>query len=146
MFTLGCDHWEILLTHHTFRPPSYQDYYRLPEGMKRVGYDADTGRYTFKDRSGTFWKGPEGAEFGEMTRGENCNRKMVSVWMADGIVRRVVTSVVTSGNSGPQGCDETQSADFDSSSDLEALVAGAKKEEEYSDNEVILHTIMLCVV
>lgn len=66
--------------------------------------------------------------------------------MADGIVRRVVVSVVTSGKSSPQGCDEAQSADFDSSSDLEASVAGAKKEEEYSDNEVILHTNAMCCI
>lgn len=46
-----------------------QDEYRLPEGMKRVGYDADSGRYTFKDRDGSLWLGAEGAEFSEMTRG-----------------------------------------------------------------------------
>ena len=45
-----------------------QDDYRLPEGMKRVGYDADTQRYTFKDKDGSLWEGPEGQEFGEMRR------------------------------------------------------------------------------
>ncbi|TFK70075.1 hypothetical protein BDN72DRAFT_870467 [Pluteus cervinus] len=45
-----------------------EDSYRLPEGMKRIGYDADTGKYTFRDRDGSIWEGPEGAEFGEMTR------------------------------------------------------------------------------
>ena len=48
---------------------SIQDEYRLPEGMKRVGYDADTGRYYFQDTDGSYWRGPEGAEFGEMERG-----------------------------------------------------------------------------
>lgn len=47
-----------------------QDEYRLPEGMKRTGYDADTGRYYFQDKHGAIWQGAEGAEFSEMTRGE----------------------------------------------------------------------------
>ncbi|KAG6830098.1 hypothetical protein H0H92_002271 [Tricholoma furcatifolium] len=42
------------------------DDFRLPEGMKRTGYDADTGRYYFQDKDGSIWEGPEGAEFGEM--------------------------------------------------------------------------------
>lgn len=47
-----------------------QDEYRLPEGMKRVGYDADSGRYYFKDREGKVYEGAEGAEFSEMVPGE----------------------------------------------------------------------------
>ena len=47
-----------------------QDEYRLPEGMKRIGYDADTGRYYFRDRDGVVYEGGQGAKFGEMTRGE----------------------------------------------------------------------------
>lgn len=46
-----------------------QDDYRLPEGMKRVGYDADTQRYTFRDQSGQHWIGPEGSQYGELTKG-----------------------------------------------------------------------------
>ncbi|KAF9479404.1 hypothetical protein BDN70DRAFT_691635 [Pholiota conissans] len=45
-----------------------EDDYRLPEGMKRIGYDADSGRYYFRDTDGSLWKGPQGAEFGQMTR------------------------------------------------------------------------------
>lgn len=46
-----------------------EDEYRLPEGMKRVGYDADSGRYLFRDRDdGRLWEGQEGAQFGVMTR------------------------------------------------------------------------------
>ena len=37
--------------------------------MKRVGYDADTQKYTFEDENGDLWEGPEGAEYGEMTKG-----------------------------------------------------------------------------
>jgi hypothetical protein len=49
---------------------SPQDEYRLPEGMKRIGYDSDTGRYYYRDRDGVVWQGAEGAEFSEMTRGD----------------------------------------------------------------------------
>ena len=49
--------------------PFLQDSYRLPEGMKRVGYDSDTGRYYFRGLDGSLWEGPEGAEFGQLRRG-----------------------------------------------------------------------------
>ncbi|XP_006453913.1 hypothetical protein AGABI2DRAFT_175659 [Agaricus bisporus var. bisporus H97] len=45
-----------------------EDAYRLPEGMKRIGYDADSSRYYFQDTDGSFWRGPEGSELGELTR------------------------------------------------------------------------------
>ncbi|KAI9067166.1 carbohydrate-binding module family 50 protein [Trametes sanguinea] len=45
-----------------------EDSTRLPAGMTRVGYDSDTGRYCFRDRDGSLWEGPEGAEYGEMRR------------------------------------------------------------------------------
>ena len=37
--------------------------------MKRIGYDADSSRYIFRDRDGSLWQGPEGSEYGEMNRG-----------------------------------------------------------------------------
>ncbi|KAJ7603634.1 hypothetical protein DFH06DRAFT_1256405 [Mycena polygramma] len=45
-----------------------EDSTRLPEGMERIGYDSDTGRYYFRDRDGSVWQGAQGAEFSEMTR------------------------------------------------------------------------------
>lgn len=36
--------------------------------MKRIGYDADSGRYLFRS-GGSIWQGPAGAEYGEMTKG-----------------------------------------------------------------------------
>ncbi|KAF8830483.1 hypothetical protein HHX47_DHR2001154 [Lentinula edodes] len=48
-----------------------EDSYRLPEGMERIGYDSDSGKYIFRDRDGSVWQGPEGAEYGEMTRGSS---------------------------------------------------------------------------
>ncbi|KAG6872000.1 hypothetical protein C0995_014019 [Termitomyces sp. Mi166 len=44
-----------------------QDSYRLPEGMKRIGYDADTQVYTFQDRDGKLYKGEPGADYGVLT-------------------------------------------------------------------------------
>ncbi|KIY66564.1 carbohydrate-binding module family 50 protein [Cylindrobasidium torrendii FP15055 ss-10] len=45
-----------------------EDEYRLPEGMKRVGYDSDTQTYFFRDADGSTWRGASGAEFSEMTK------------------------------------------------------------------------------
>ncbi|TFK56361.1 carbohydrate-binding module family 50 protein [Heliocybe sulcata] len=45
-----------------------EDDYRLPEGMKRVGYDSDTQKYSYRDRDGSLWEGAEGAEFGELKK------------------------------------------------------------------------------
>lgn len=39
--------------------------------MKRVGYDSDTGRYYYRGQGGPLWQGPQGAEYGELTRGES---------------------------------------------------------------------------
>ena len=49
--------------------PLLQDEYRLPEGMQRVGYDADSGKYYYRDQDGSLWEGPEGAQFGELKQG-----------------------------------------------------------------------------
>ncbi|KAI0351310.1 hypothetical protein OH77DRAFT_1429843 [Trametes cingulata] len=43
-----------------------EDSYRLPAGMVRIGYDADTGQYRFRDRDGSVWDGPSGSEYGPM--------------------------------------------------------------------------------
>ncbi|KAJ7135313.1 hypothetical protein C8R46DRAFT_1235122 [Mycena filopes] len=44
-----------------------EDSTRLPEGMERIGYDSDTGRYYFR-QGGQVWQGAQGAQFSEMTR------------------------------------------------------------------------------
>ena len=46
-----------------------QDDYRLPEGMQRIGYDADTATYFFRDKDGTVWESTSGAQYGELRRG-----------------------------------------------------------------------------
>ncbi|KAF8835908.1 hypothetical protein BDN67DRAFT_974803 [Paxillus ammoniavirescens] len=43
-----------------------EDSYRLPEGMKRIAYDADSQRYTFRDRSGQLFQSAPGEEYGKL--------------------------------------------------------------------------------
>jgi len=45
-----------------------EDEERLPEGMRRVGYDADTQTYTYQDTDGSYWEGPSGARYGQLRR------------------------------------------------------------------------------
>ncbi|KAG1856293.1 hypothetical protein C8R48DRAFT_675092 [Suillus tomentosus] len=40
------------------------DSYRLPEGIKRISYDADTQQYIFRDRSGQLYQNPSGETYG----------------------------------------------------------------------------------
>jgi hypothetical protein len=41
---------------------------RLPAGMSRVGYDADTQIYTYRDSDGSFWEGAPGCRYGKLHR------------------------------------------------------------------------------
>ncbi|ROV94070.1 hypothetical protein VMCG_08234 [Cytospora schulzeri] len=41
---------------------------RLPEGMVRIGYDADTQVYTFRNTDGSLWEGPAGSRYGSLTK------------------------------------------------------------------------------
>ncbi|KAM7201129.1 hypothetical protein V8F33_003541 [Rhypophila sp. PSN 637] len=41
---------------------------RLPEGMTRVGYDADTQIYTYRDTDGSYWEGAPGVQYGKLFR------------------------------------------------------------------------------
>ncbi|PBK61216.1 hypothetical protein ARMSODRAFT_965216 [Armillaria solidipes] len=44
-----------------------EDSFRLPEGFKRIGYDADTMRYTFTDKHGKLYRSAPGEEYGTLT-------------------------------------------------------------------------------
>ncbi|KAF9463245.1 hypothetical protein BDZ94DRAFT_1321983 [Collybia nuda] len=44
-----------------------EDTHRLPHGMKRIGYDADTMVYTFRDEKGKLYRGAPGADYGTLT-------------------------------------------------------------------------------
>ncbi|KAJ3498120.1 hypothetical protein NLG97_g1380 [Lecanicillium saksenae] len=50
------------------RPRYDDDEERLPDGMTRVGYDADTGVYTFQDSDGSYWESAPGSQYGQLTR------------------------------------------------------------------------------
>lgn len=42
---------------------------RLPEGMVRIAYDADTQVYTYKDtEDGSYWEGAPGCQYGKLFR------------------------------------------------------------------------------
>lgn len=41
---------------------------RLPEGMKRIGYDADSQKYTFRDADGCIWESASGNRYGQLRR------------------------------------------------------------------------------
>ncbi|KAK0205212.1 hypothetical protein DFS33DRAFT_1326657 [Desarmillaria ectypa] len=44
-----------------------EDSYRLPEGFRRIGYDADTMRYTFSDKRGKLYQSAPGEDYGTLT-------------------------------------------------------------------------------
>lgn len=45
-----------------------EDAYRLPSGMTRVGYDADSGKYTFRDGSGQEYTSASGSAYGKLEK------------------------------------------------------------------------------
>ncbi|KAG8170094.1 hypothetical protein KVR01_000839 [Diaporthe batatas] len=40
----------------------------LPQGMTRIGYDADTEVFTFSSEDGSIWEGQPGSRYGNLTR------------------------------------------------------------------------------
>ncbi|SJL13223.1 uncharacterized protein ARMOST_16662 [Armillaria ostoyae] len=44
-----------------------EDSFRLPEGFRRIGYDADTMRYTFTDKHGKLYRSAPGEQYGTLT-------------------------------------------------------------------------------
>ncbi|KAI3401947.1 hypothetical protein diail_6507 [Diaporthe ilicicola] len=48
----------------------------LPEGMTRIGYDADTETYTFISKDGSIWEGSPGNRYGTITKVCHAPRKL----------------------------------------------------------------------
>ena len=44
-----------------------KDAERLPEGFRRIAYDSDTMKFTFRDCGGHLYQGEAGAEYGILT-------------------------------------------------------------------------------
>lgn len=81
---------------------------RLPDGMTRVGYDADTQVYTFRDTDGSLWEGPPGCQYGRMTkvadapkRSSDSDRDVVYIDVESG-------DPVPSHNDAPPSYDESE--------------------------------------
>jgi hypothetical protein len=58
---------------------------RLPEGMTRVGYDADTQVYTYRDSDGSYWEGAPGCQYGTLHRVRSATPPLPSVHIPDDI-------------------------------------------------------------
>ncbi|KAK4034396.1 hypothetical protein C8A01DRAFT_49205 [Parachaetomium inaequale] len=56
---------------------------RLPEGMARVGYDADTQVYTYRDSDGSYWEGAPGVQYGKLHRVRSSAPPLPSVRIPD---------------------------------------------------------------
>jgi hypothetical protein len=48
-----------------------EDEYRLPEGMTRTGYDADTQVYFYRDAQGKVYQGAPGNQYGILRPGSS---------------------------------------------------------------------------
>ncbi|KAL2200847.1 hypothetical protein P885DRAFT_73196 [Corynascus similis CBS 632.67] len=88
---------------------------RLPEGMVRVGYDADTQVYTYRDSDGSYWEGAPGVQYGKLHRVRSSTPPLPSVHIADDI----------RGDEQPYVLHDFYSSDADDSSD--------EKNYEYND-------------
>lgn len=45
------------------------DAYRLPSGITRIGYDADSQKYLFRDSSGQEYTSSSGSAYGKLEKG-----------------------------------------------------------------------------
>ncbi|KAH8895636.1 hypothetical protein GQ53DRAFT_761419 [Thozetella sp. PMI_491] len=48
---------------------------RLPEGMTRIGYDADSQTYTYRDSDGSRWTGAPGNRYGHLSKVSGTSRR-----------------------------------------------------------------------
>lgn len=89
-------------------PSRYAEYdtdeERLPEGMQRVHYDADTQVYTFRDADGSLWEGPPGCRYGHLTKVSNAPKPPQDLANID------VEAADGHDNDQPPSYDESESA------------------------------------
>ncbi|KAG5634658.1 hypothetical protein H0H81_001240 [Sphagnurus paluster] len=60
-----------------------EDSYIMPEGIKRIAYDADTRVYTFRDENGKLYQGAPGAEGGLLTPVSNTETSRPSAFESE---------------------------------------------------------------
>lgn len=58
---------------------------RLPDGMTRVGYDAHTQVYTYRDTDGSHWEGAPGAQYGKLFRVHSHAPQLPSITIPDDV-------------------------------------------------------------
>ncbi|KAF9078375.1 hypothetical protein BDP27DRAFT_1309491 [Rhodocollybia butyracea] len=73
-----------------------EDACRLPEGFQRIAYDADTERYTFRDRKGALYQSAPGQEYGKLTP---VSDKRAESWRYDDQYKRPTISAESHGTS-----------------------------------------------
>lgn len=76
----------MLRSHSKYNPQDVnndlQEEGRLPDGMERVGYDADTEVYTYQDSIGYYYQGEPGTRYGLLRpTGTRSSRQQYSVAM-----------------------------------------------------------------
>ncbi|KAJ4303986.1 hypothetical protein N0V88_001589 [Collariella sp. IMI 366227] len=58
---------------------------RLPDGMTRIGYDADTQVYTYRDSDGSYWEGAPGVQYGKLHRVRDATPPLPSAFIPDNV-------------------------------------------------------------
>ncbi|KAG7291034.1 hypothetical protein NEMBOFW57_001043 [Staphylotrichum longicolle] len=112
---------------------------RLPSGMTRIGYDADTQIYTYRDSDGSYWEGAPGCQYGKLHRVRPAPR-----------LPSVVIPEIDDGDEAPyilHDNDDDSDSDFHHSADDDAhsLNPETEKEKEPENkiaapNKAVLHT------
>lgn len=131
--------------------------------MKRVGYDADTQKYSFVDQSGNYWEGPEGQEYGELTRGKHNSlhslipsRRLIQLLLheiAVGEARIIDSDLEASASPGPNGYQPLNSDDVSCGTDayLNEPLTLCKAQAAYTRNKeawrrLLPFFLIICVV
>lgn len=111
---------------------------RLPSGMTRIGYDADTQIYTYRDSDGSHWEGAPGCQYGKLHRVRPAPR-----------LPSVVIPEIDDGDEAPYILhdNDDSDSDFHHSADDDAYTLNAETEKEKetenkiaAPNKAVLHT------
>lgn len=118
---------------------------RLPVGMSRVGYDADTQIYSYRDADGSLWEGAPGCKYGTLHRVRCTAPPLPSVQVPDDVegdeqpyvLHNYDVSSESDGDQSYQHGDDdtfTTTDDDDEKKHLTSLVAAPTKAKLHSPN------------